>query len=509
MHQLSNCGNLFAYETSRLLPLVPIIAPTSLSVSLVEETLADQPIQITNLDLSRTSSQAIGESVNFVSEMYQATLFGAGGGGYSNPSSRALGLVYSTFNGGQILPPPSPCNGNCTFNQTFFGPSYKCDELTPLTDDPADFSFNSTAADWNAGVPDLSEPYVVTWYSAQLSRCNGTTVDGGPCPAPANGTFTTPIDAASSSGDGRFWIFYRWLPPEHRDANRTTYDPSIWEYHKLECRSYNASFNVTRTYRGSDQAVFGTVQYLNPLNYSQEHRLYGGQHVPGEYAGYAIHDILFSLMSGIIGPTGAMGVPTVYDLTQLAGSRLVEPVAFPAADPAMDQASMPGLGDGFGIQKPVQDLAAAIAELHFNATVGMLSIPDLVYLANETVPSTQFVVRSQWTYDRRTLAAVYGAFVAANALALVVGLAAVADNAGVFVRKDGFLRLLMATRNPDLDRLVGPVSDGRGDDREQSLLKSREVRFGYLLRESEGGAQERRMVGFGLPDSVVGLGKSK
>src|ERR1700753_1937925 len=95
-------------------------------------------IQITNLDLSRTNQDAINEKLSFVSQFDQLQLFGAYEGGYVGPSSRAVGMVYNTFNSGQMPPLPSPCNGNCTFNQTFFGPAYKCDEVTSSNDVPGD-----------------------------------------------------------------------------------------------------------------------------------------------------------------------------------------------------------------------------------------------------------------------------------------------------------------------------------------------------------------------------------
>ncbi|KAK6335487.1 hypothetical protein TWF696_002261 [Orbilia brochopaga] len=488
------------------LPVIPIIAPTSLSTHVVFETFSERPIQISNLDLTPTDSfttDTTNTSKTFKSQFDLLQLFGAARGGYASPSSRALGLVYNTFNGGQILTLPSPCNGNCTFNQTFFGPTYKCEEVTPLNDEPGNpFCYNRTTADCASGYAAENYPYVATWYESGLSTCNGTEVDRYACDNGIAGNVSTQaIGAASTIADGRIWFFYRWLAPEYRDPNRTKYDESIWENHRVVCRSYNASFNLQRTYlaSGLDQTVGGTLEYINPVNFSRNHMI---DPTPGELAAYAINDILFSLLSGSIAQYAGPSTPALIDRTQLAGSKLVEAVPFPPELPG-------GLGGPFGIQKPVRDLAQAIEELHFNVTVGMLSIQDLSWLKNETVSSTQYVSQNQWTYNWLTLAAVYGGFALANIVALAVGLYAIVQNHGGFIKNDGFLRIMMTTRNPELDRLTEPVSDGRGDDDEQELLEDREVRFGYLLQDPPSGAEysSTRRVGFGFPDSVVGLGK--
>ena len=417
---------------------------------------------------------------------------------YIGPSSRALGLVYSTLNGGQISPLPSPCNGNCTFNQTFFGPAYKCDEVTPETEVPEGIFYNIPASDIEAVGIISTRPYVATWYWARLANCKNATFDGAECPqtnTTSGGIGSPAIGDATASSDSRFWIFYRWLPPEKRDVNRTVWDGSIWENHKIMCQQYNASFNIQRTYLGLGQHIQGSVEHLNPISYGKS-----GSWI-GLHAAYTIHDIIFSLIGGSIGGSGGPEVPVVRDFTKLSGTRLVEAEPFPPGKSS----------DGFNpyiIQKPVRDLGRAIEELHFNVTVGMLSIPDLVYLQNETVPATHTVTESQWAYRWTTLLAVYAGFALANVAALVVGLFAVADNGGRFVRDDGFLRILMTTRNPDLDGLVARVSDGRGDDHQQALLEKHLVRFGYLDGHGRG-AQESRAVGFGFPDSVVGLREPK
>ncbi|KAJ6259018.1 hypothetical protein Dda_5914 [Drechslerella dactyloides] len=475
------------------LPAIPIIAPTSLSVHVVYQTFTDLPIQITNLDL--TGPDTITTDPNeFKSQFAQPILFGAARGGYDTPSSRALGLVYNTFNGGQILSLPSPCNGNCTFNQTFYGPAFKCEEVTPENDSPWAGCYNKTADECGAGYASLHDPYVTTWYDAGVSVCNGTDGTDGIETCTALPSNARKIGDATYVGDGKLWIFYRWLPPDLRDPNRTTYDESIWENHRLVCQSYNASFNVHRTYLagGLDQTVGGTVEYINPTNFSSRHVNFPES--PGEVASYAIVDVLVYLLGGMIHQFAGPSIPTVIDETQLAGSRIVEAVPFPKPDGA------------FGIQKPVRDLARAIEELHFNVTVGMLSIQDLAWLKNETVPSTQYVGRNVWSYRWLTLAAVYGAFAAANVVALAVGLYAIVQNHGGFIKNDSFLRIMMTTRNPELDRLTESVSDGRGDDDEQELLEEKEVRFGYLVREPQGFNRHKK-VGFGFPNSVVGLWK--
>jgi hypothetical protein len=180
------------------------------------------------------------------------------------------------------------------------------------------------------------------------------------------------------------------------------------------------------------------------------------------------------------------------DTTGLGGTQLVEPQPFPHPDPSLSPfPSNPGSN---GIQKPIRDLRAAIEQLHFNVTVGMLTIPNLIYLQDDTASASTVSFKNRWEYNWVPLAAVYSACAAVNLLAAVVGIAAVLDNNGIGISRSGFLRVLMTTRNRTLDRIVG--ERGRGDDDMQMEVEGTMVKFGELIGTGT--------VGFGVEREVVG-----
>lgn len=95
-----------------------------------------------------------------------------------------------------------------------------------------------------------------------------------------------------------------------------------------------------------------------------------------------------------------------------------------------------------GIQKPVSNLTAAIEQLHFNVTVGMLSIPNLIYLQAETTTGSQAAGENQWAFDWVQLVALYGAFLLVNLIAGGVAVAAIDDNGGIGIHNNGFVLIL-------------------------------------------------------------------
>jgi len=201
---------------------------------------------------------------------------------------------------------------------------------------------------------------------------------------------------------------------------------------------------------------------------------------PDAYAAYAIHQTLYSLLNGSIMPNG-QDVET--DSTGLAMSALVEDLPFPAPSisPLLTSWS----------QKPVRYLSQAIIELHFNVTVGLLSLtPNLAYSQVDTVEIQTQDDENVWSYDWQVLVLAYGIAACLNATAMCLGIFAMVRNGGC--SGFGFLRILATTKN---SRTLGNVVENWNDgmDPIPSNVKNINVKF-----EATGGIQQR--IGFRVVD---------
>jgi hypothetical protein len=217
-----------------------------------------------------------------------------------------------------------------------------------------------------------------------------------------------------------------------------------------------------------------------------------GSAITPSYSGYAIHQLLYSILSGMITLNGR---EQPIDTSGLGGTRLVEPQPFP--QPNSTNVPFPSNPGSNGIQKPIRYLKTAIEELHFNVTVGMLTIPNLIYLQNTTSTASTSNIENIWEYNWIPLAAAYGGCAAVNIFAIMIGIAAIVNSDGVGINRSGVLRILMTTRNRTLDTIIG--DRGRGDDDMQEEVEDTRVRFGSLTRR---GSQEG-LLAFGVEQEIA------
>ncbi|KAH7128842.1 hypothetical protein EDB81DRAFT_662048 [Dactylonectria macrodidyma] len=112
-------------------PLIPVLAPGSLTVSL-KTTSTKMMVEIPNLaiyDDSNITSQAPAGSLEFVS--YSLQVGKQVLADYLGPSGAGLAIIYQSIFQNNIINSPSPCGLNCTFAQSFTAPSYKCEDVDP------------------------------------------------------------------------------------------------------------------------------------------------------------------------------------------------------------------------------------------------------------------------------------------------------------------------------------------------------------------------------------------
>jgi hypothetical protein len=202
-----------------------------------------------NFSRNRTSVSASDNltAINFVeteNQKFKDMSADLGTPGYSRPSSRATALIYQTVYGGQIVSGDSPC-GNCSFTQSFVGPSYNCTQIDPV--DPnapwcqraashsdacgADFVFRS----------DRTNPAKIIWYEAGNATSNFT----------------------SAWNEGAIWVRHTYLPQEYRTPYINATDDSTfplssaYQIFAFKCEQWNTRFDIRRTYADSSQLVEG------------------------------------------------------------------------------------------------------------------------------------------------------------------------------------------------------------------------------------------------------------
>jgi hypothetical protein len=223
--------------------------------------------------------------------------------------------------------------------------------------------------------------------------------------------------------------------------------------------------------------------YLNAINSTASEGRFA---VPEAYPGFAIHQALFSLLHGEIQPNAKF---TETDSSSIAMSALVEDLPFP-----------PKLVGPYSTaaQKPVRDLRRAIQDLHFNVTVGLLSLaPQLLYSENSTAEAETFLSENVWSYDAFVLLLTYAIAAVLDVLAIILGVAAMMRNGGVYGFE--FARVLATTRaSTALDAQLQGWEDGM--DPIPQVAKKTRVMYGVV-----GDAGPRQRAGFGLEHEVAAI----
>jgi hypothetical protein len=240
-------------------PLVSVLAPGSLSTVLhVSTSVPTGNISISNFNFSRDptvlSADEAARAIQFVDT--QGEVFNSMGGdkfptpGYDKPSNRALAIIYETVYGGRVVEASSPCGPNCTFTQSFVGPSYSCVQLDQYDPDSpwCDPSIRNTTDDHRTCAEVIGEgspfPGNVTAYEARNSSANFCVKYLG-----------TPEDGCNWRGtqdewqDGTLWVRHRYLPPELR--NESLFTNSMWQNFTFKCEQWDTKFDLRRTYVNS------------------------------------------------------------------------------------------------------------------------------------------------------------------------------------------------------------------------------------------------------------------
>ncbi|KAH8704498.1 hypothetical protein GQ44DRAFT_764111 [Phaeosphaeriaceae sp. PMI808] len=422
------------------LALVPILVSGSISVKNTVHVQVATGMLVQNLNFSRPLSDVQYNGTTPLFTLPLANTVGIGGAPeqYNNPSSPATSFISNTLYSKRIIDAQSPCGANCSFTQSFVGPAYKCEDVdfTQNTTNGNPFCTKSGFGHGDCGGyfdPIMrSNPFIANWYMARNSS-------GNVCVGPSGDEYDRCTINAQPWWDGKLWVLYQYLLPQYRNSssigtNSIPVPDDAWERHLFVCQSYNATYSVKRTYQNFRQTVHGTLNYLNPVDYNGI-KVGLSDKDTIKYPAWVIHQTIYSLINGGIMPNGRL-VET--DTTGLAMSALVQDLPFPLESYSGYRSSM--------AQKPVQFLRNAIQELHFNITVGLLSLtPQLLYSQNATVDVETQIAENVWSYDWHILIATYGTAAFLDIIAIIIAVRAMMKNGGCY--GVGFARTVATTKN--------------------------------------------------------------
>lgn len=252
-------------------PLVSVLAPGSLSTVLSVSTSAPTgKIEISNFNFSRDLTVLSGDeaarAVQFV-DTEGEVLHSMGGEpfptpGYNKPSNRALAIIYETAYGGRVVEAASPCGPNCTFIQSFIGPSYNCAQLDQYDPDApwCDPNIRNTTNDPRTceqviGEGSFPDPGNVTSYEARNSSANFCVKYLG---RPEDGCFWR--GTQDEWQDGILWVRHRYLPPQLRDE--LVFTNSMWQNYTFKCQQWDTKFDLRRIYVNSQMQFELNTTYV-------------------------------------------------------------------------------------------------------------------------------------------------------------------------------------------------------------------------------------------------------
>ena len=332
-------------------------------------------------------------------------------------------IAVRVLTSGGLVPWNSPCGVNCSYAVSFLGPAYQCDELGPLATAPVNVT-QLFREGWNTGVQPL--PFLnesVLWLGLD-----------------DYGNATTPT---------KLWLFYAQL-------NST-----------VRCTLYSATYNASITYTNNIQSVETEVVLHAPIVNGEE--LYNAIGTPFDVSQFAIHESIVACLGGWFA---------------------LEPSAFYLYSMAPLWAGVASYSNETLISYP-DDLSVKVEDFMKNVTTSLIYLqedPDpevAAMIAKVNVPGTVVTVPPVYTYTKHVLWEIYGAALGTSLGCIFLGACMLFYN-----RSTGqlsFSEVLLATRNPTLDRI------SETDDA-QSFNKTA-LRYGKL----EGNGR----VCFGVPEEIV------
>lgn len=431
---------------SRLIPLTALITPATLSVQ---------------LKTTSTTTQMNVPTVDFTRDFWNNWAFYGGAGIISGPSYLINRSFTATYSSAAIIPltPPLP---NSSYTLQFWGPSYKCQDLSEVIADTKGITYTDENLNDYASFQDVWNRYAINSRNASYNR----TIYSGSAPWLLNNTLL--IAAWQYSDD------YTKKPTGT----------------SLVCKLWNTSYVLDVSLNDTIQTLFPvSTDLVAPCDWSPNVAIYSALSVETDsLGGYYITHLLFSsLIKGtlVIAGTGAL----MGNATQLMQSGLFECPELLNSDPYQVKS----------IASPTcrnKTLGRALEDLSRNFTYSLLSLNA----ANTSVPVFVNSPKNFYSYDWTNLFAAYATALVATFVCITIGLFALCSN-GV-PGKTSFSNFLRTTRNQELDVLTTGYC--LGSDHLPDELEKVRLRFGEIET-----AQPFKHAAFGFEESVIDLVKDE
>ncbi|KAL1797664.1 hypothetical protein ACET3X_004270 [Alternaria dauci] len=435
---------------------------------------------------------------------------------YDQPSAElrriALLLAYSGMDYPNIRQGArqEACGGsyNCTYEQSFTGPSYRCEEVASDVDD-------------TEGSDDFGAPFNVSILAPQGSYVYYAEVDKGAYSRPQNVEFRAgnggipvgeaPLDLGVFRSEPVLWIGYAFNSTEKLAADDPLatnwthrYDSRIIRCIHMEAR-YTVKWNFTEpsfksTIELEHQApvvdtdfprgVDGKVNYTAMPEPTDNH--ISPRHNVGLYkktaAYHAIGDMFREFLRGHVDITAPKPGPYYAQVhSNVTMTRLVQKN-----------------------REPKRNLTAEIESFYSDMVLSLLSVPEMLVVTEEKLTVNRSRLQSSFIYLPQRLRQCYAPVVFITLLILLSGALTIWQDGTTF--STGFSRILVTTRNTTLDDISRGACLGN-DPFPMELMRTR-LQFGALVGGEEnylpndtyqgsGGPQGISHCAFGVASEVV------
>ncbi|RDW70126.1 hypothetical protein BP5796_08523 [Coleophoma crateriformis] len=454
-----------------LVPLCSIVAPASLT-SISGLLNSNMTCNISTLDFQRENGYN-AENINAPGQA--SALFSLDPNDnltfyYNSPSmdlKRFFELASLSDSGFLKLPNPCQSGSNCSYNYSFDGPSYNCQER-------ADFA-NSTSLNKSMLIPTgewlylspsqtLEDPYGRPDLWLDMTADNETDI----------GTFFE---------EPSLWIGYVDNTTERLDVDAS----AAWYYrmepHVFECILYNATYNYTMTFINGDMNIGSLAVYpVSPL-------LSAGSTMPPTDPNYeafsAYHAVGFLYRRALSG-----------NMSQTSDHGLQD---YAISNSAIQE--IPGLLDP-DTQAPLPDFPSRVERQFSNIILSLAADLNLYSQVNITTQCPTSTIVLKWKYKPFWLVLTY--FLAASATILAVGVGLHSFRENGYSADTSFGTFLTTTRNPTLDRLSQGYCLGQANLPQE--FTGQRLRFGQVSCLKTSSSKETlNHVAFGLPDETTSI----
>ncbi|CAG9947805.1 unnamed protein product [Clonostachys rosea f. rosea IK726] len=389
-----------------LLPLAVVVTPATLYV---------QPIQ---------SIDTITDQVPIVNMSDPTNWYLAAGVGRITDASIALRRLFSAmYSSNSFLPIEAP-RPNATYDLSFWGPSYRCQNLSEVEALPATWNTASITSNYST--------YGAAW----------------------NGLIRKPVTNRTGAE-----IIYKSVAPMFMDSTIFVWSEGRndeWDKNpavkntSLVCQLYNTSYDISLEFDNGIQTIIPTsVKTTHAFNFTESE---GAFNVVKGYTNVAasyVTQILFSKYF-LVGELTRGAAGDILGNLPMMQSKL---------------AYCPEVWDGLIADEITEDseaartntcpqktLAAAIEDLSRNFTYSVMASGYNLKSYSTEVPLTVVTHRNVYAYNERTLLAVYVACFGVALTWLIIGAVTVYMNG--YVSSSSFSTIMVSTRNKDLDQLA-------------------------------------------------------